>query len=107
MDYDKRDMTLDEAIAVIREIDPRAEETNTRRAETLILMAVHDGATVTPAPFAGYEGGYVPGFDVVPVVRCKECRHAEESLVNGHVYCNEMERARTEDGFCEWGAKDG
>lgn len=46
MDFDKPNMTLAEAIAVIREIEPKAEETNSRRAETLILQAIHDGAEV-------------------------------------------------------------
>ena len=39
-------MTLQEAIAVIREIEPSVEETNSRRAETLILQAIHDGAEI-------------------------------------------------------------
>lgn len=47
VDYDKPDMTLELAMEIIRDIDPSAEETNTRRAETLILQAIHDGAEVT------------------------------------------------------------
>ncbi len=43
--------------------------------------------------------------DVVEVVRCYDCVHAEESLVSGFVYCNEMERARIKEGFCAWGEK--
>ena len=43
--------------------------------------------------------------DVVEVVRCYDCVHAEESLVSGCVYCNEMERARVKEGFCDWGEK--
>ena len=43
--------------------------------------------------------------DVVEVVRCYDCVHAEESLVSGCVYCNEMERARIREGFCAWGEK--
>lgn len=46
VDFDNQSMTLEEAITIIREIDPSAEETNSRRAETLILQAVHDGANV-------------------------------------------------------------
>ena len=46
VDFDNQNMTLEEAITIIREIDPIAEETNSRRAETLILQAVHDGANV-------------------------------------------------------------
>lgn len=52
----------------------------------------------------------IPAADVWEVVHCADCAHAEESLVSGCVYCNEMERARIKEGFCAWGerrAKDG
>ena len=52
----------------------------------------------------------IPAADVWEVVHCADCAHAEESLVSGCVYCNEMERARIKEGFCAWGerkTKDG
>ena len=47
----------------------------------------------------------IPVADVWEVVHCADCAHAEESLVNGCVYCNEMERARIKEGFCAWGER--
>ena len=47
----------------------------------------------------------IPAADVWEVVHCADCAHAEESLVNGCVYCNEMERARIKEGFCAWGER--
>lgn len=47
----------------------------------------------------------VPNDDVWEFVHCADCVHAEESLVNGCVYCNEMERARNKAGFCAWGER--
>ena len=46
-----------------------------------------------------------PAADVLEVVHCADCVHAEESLVSGCVYCNEMERARIKEGFCAWGER--
>jgi len=46
-----------------------------------------------------------PAADVWEVVHCADCAHAEESLVSGCVYCNEMERARIKEGFCAWGER--
>ena len=43
--------------------------------------------------------------DVWEVVHCADCAHAEESLISGCVYCNEMERARIKEGFCAWGER--
>jgi len=47
----------------------------------------------------------IPAADVWEVVHCSDCAHAEESLVSGCVYCNEMERARIKEGFCAWGER--
>lgn len=41
----------------------------------------------------------------IDIVRCKECKHSEESLVSGSVYCNEMDRAISENGFCHKGER--
>ena len=40
--------------------------------------------------------------ELVEVVRCKDCKESEESLVNGCVYCNKMERAISDDGYCHY-----
>lgn len=45
----------------------------------------------------------IPAADVRPIVYCRDCKHAEESMVSGCVYCNEMERARINEGWCDWG----
>lgn len=47
--------------------------------------------------------GRLMSLDVRPIVYCRDCKHAEESLVSGCVYCNEMERARINEGWCAWG----
>lgn len=47
----------------------------------------------------------IPDADVWEVVHCADCVHAEESIVSGWVYCNEMERARIKEGFCAWGER--
>jgi hypothetical protein len=45
------------------------------------------------------------GAPSIDIVRCKECRHSEESLVSCSVYCNEMDRAISENGFCHKGER--
>ena len=47
----------------------------------------------------------IPAADVRPIVYCRDCMHAEESMVSGCVNCNEMERARINEGWCAWGEK--
>ena len=44
----------------------------------------------------------LPAADVVEVVRCGECRHAEDSLV---LWCNEHEQAVSKLDFCSHGAR--
>lgn len=39
------------------------------------------------------------------VVRCKDCKHASNSLVPESVYCDEMERAVYIQGFCHHGER--
>ena len=43
-----------------------------------------------------------PAADVVEVVRCGECRHAEDSLV---LWCHEHEKAVSRLDFCSRGAR--
>lgn len=69
MDFDNPKMSLQEAIAVIREIDPSAEETNSRRAETLILQAVHQGAEVK------FPTDIMDAADVVTGSDFRDCRN--------------------------------
>ena len=57
------------------------------------------------AAFLNHAIGNIPAADVWEVVHCADCVHAEESLVSGCVYCNEMERARIKEGFCAWGER--
>lgn len=44
----------------------------------------------------------IPAADVVEVVRCGECRHAEDSLV---LWCHEHEKAVSRLDFCSHGAR--
>ena len=58
---------------------------------------------------------YIPTADVVPVVRCRECKQCErfkEERENGnfYYYCNVWDCALDEDefdgdGFCKWGER--
>lgn len=94
MDFDKKNMTLDEAIEIIKEIEPKYERTNSGTAESLILQAVHCT-------------------DMVPVIRCshciyhnqhdscthpKQCRHGE----NGNMICV---ISAPPDHFCAYGQR--
>ena len=45
----------------------------------------------------------MPAADVRQVVYCRNCVFSEESLVNGCVYCNQIERVTLEEGWCSWG----
>ena len=45
----------------------------------------------------------IPAADARTIVYCRDCKHADQSLLSGCVYCNEMERARINEGWCAWG----
>ena len=47
--------------------------------------------------------GYVPSADVVPVVRCKDCRYSMDDKIFGGMWCRG--RKVTPDWFCADGAK--
>lgn len=44
--------------------------------------------------------GPVPSADVVEVVRCKDCKHADK-----YYHCTYMNKWNTADGFCYCGEK--
>lgn len=47
----------------------------------------------------------IPAADVRPVVLCRDCKNADYSgMGKGSVWCDEMERAVSEDGWCYRGA---
>ena len=46
-----------------------------------------------------------PTVDAVPVVRCKDCKHARPLSYEGYVACILWSRASNLDGFCHKGAK--
>lgn len=52
-----------------------------------------------------------PAADVVPVVRCKDCKYAyinSFSAASGVVFCSSNMKAMQEDDFCSYGErKDG
>ena len=53
----------------------------------------------------------LPAADVVPVVRCKDCKYAyinSFSAASGVVFCSSNMKAMQEDDFCSYGErKDG
>lgn len=49
-----------------------------------------------------------PTADVVPVVRCKDCKYAyinSFSVASGVVLCSSSMKAMQEDGFCSYGER--
>lgn len=47
-----------------------------------------------------------PTADVVEVVRCKDCRMAEEDLmIDGWYYCNNNELSHKPNHFCSYGER--
>ena len=48
-----------------------------------------------------------PTIDVVPVVRCRDCKYCDERTTNkkGFVVCNATHMDCTEDDFCSFGEK--
>lgn len=48
----------------------------------------------------------IPAADVHSVIRCRDCENADYSgMGNGGVWCDKMERALDENGWCAWGRK--
>lgn len=47
----------------------------------------------------------LPAADVVPVVRCRECERAEESVYPNTVVCVEHGKTMLESDFCSYGEK--
>lgn len=74
MDLNKFDMTLEEAIVVIKTIIPEHETTSSGIAEARVLNAVHNGEMqpVKRGRWVKAKGSWVtPGGD--PVWECSEC----------------------------------
>ena len=44
----------------------------------------------------------MPTIEAVPVVRCGECRHADDSLI---LWCSEHEKAVSRLDFCSYGKR--
>lgn len=42
---------------------------------------------------------------VQDLVRCKACMLGEETLVEGDVYCRELDRVMRENNFCSYGER--
>lgn len=47
----------------------------------------------------------MPDIDAVPVVRCRECKHARPLAQDGYVACILWSRGSNLDGFCHMGAR--
>jgi len=74
MELNKFDMTLEEAIEVIKEILPECEATTSLIAERKVLNAVHNGELTVPktGKWVKARGNWcTPGGD--PVWECSEC----------------------------------
>ena len=72
-----------ERVALKRELAPYEENDFSQQMD--VILAIVDAQ---------------PAADVVEVVRCGECRHAEDSLV---LWCNEHEQAVSRLDFCSHG----
>lgn len=46
-----------------------------------------------------------PTIDAVPVVRCKDCCYAEESVHNNCVICVEHDKTMNENDYCSYGER--
>lgn len=51
----------------------------------------------------------IPAADVVPVVRCKDCKYYSEDCISPHSgWCEQLERGEYNERFCSYGErKDG
>lgn len=67
-----------------------------------------------PCPFCGgkaiVEGHHnrIPAADVVPVVRCKDCKHSRETADGRGLFCSVWGRGWhwvQPDGFCSYGER--
>ena len=83
----------------------KAIDAMTERNLVVHMDSVNDGLVASCHRSAQRIIANLPAADVWEVVHCADCAHAEESLVSGCVYCNEMERARIKEGFCAWGER--
>lgn len=47
-----------------------------------------------------------PTVDAVPVIRCKDCKHWQKSVINYNEYvCYWGGYVKQEDDFCSWGER--
>ena len=70
--------------------------------DAILGLTIADPAVAQYADAVCYHLQNLPAADVVEVVRCGECRHAEDSLV---LWCTEHEQAVSRLDFCSHGAR--
>ena len=70
--------------------------------DAILGLTIADPAVAQYADAVCYHLQNLPAADVVEVVRCGECRHAEDSLV---LWCTEHEQAVGRLDFCSHGAR--
>ena len=70
--------------------------------DAILGLTIVDPAVAQYADAVCYHLQNLPAAEVVEVVRCGECRHAEDSLV---LWCHEHEKAVSRLDFCSHGAR--
>lgn len=70
--------------------------------DAILGLTIADPAVAQYADAVCYHLQNLPAADVAEVVRCGECRHAEDSLV---LWCHEHEKAVSMLDFCSHGAR--
>ena len=83
-----------------------------KRADAIELIARHDDTDGTINVFSGrFVNGLisaVPPADVVEVVRCKDCKHRHDSLLNGSPledFCDVFPAYIGKDDYCSYGER--
>lgn len=86
-------------------------ETAIKAVEKADYTAIADDADSCKADYLREIIERVPAADVVPVVRCKDCKHAyinSFSAASGVALCSSSAKVMQQDDFCSYGErKDG
>lgn len=83
-------------------------ETAIKAVEKADYTAIADDADSCKADYLREIIESVPAADVVPVVRCKNCKYAyinSFSVASGVVFCSSSMKAMQQDDFCSYGER--
>ena len=96
-------MRLIDADELKEQLKERYEKSLKWRSESLFCYDKADGEVAAYLE-AIMTLNNVPTVDAVPVLRCKDCRYAEEDLkYPEYRYCRLHEQSKKENGFCDEG----